>query len=221
MEAQHTFDWYRKRLGNFTGSKVGSLMQKGRGEDFGQTAKKYIFKVLSERNINSKVLADDALFSMFLEHCSKRSKSISWGNEQEPYARVAFDLQKNTLTQEYGFIAHPTIANFGSSPDGAVCTMDGELFAGLEIKCPDFENYEMYRNVIVDATSLKSVNAEYYYQCVSHCMVLGVDKCYFVAYNPFHKQPLHIVEIYANIEDIELIRERVELANDFINNLIN
>lgn len=28
MEAQHSIEWFRKRLGNFTGSQVGLLMKK-------------------------------------------------------------------------------------------------------------------------------------------------------------------------------------------------
>ena len=37
---QHSLDWYRARLGKFTGSQVGRLMKSGRGKDeyFGKDA---------------------------------------------------------------------------------------------------------------------------------------------------------------------------------------
>lgn len=45
MEAQHSIEWFRKRLGNFTGSQVGLLMKKGRTDYFSDTAKTYIYQV--------------------------------------------------------------------------------------------------------------------------------------------------------------------------------
>jgi predicted phage-related endonuclease len=56
---------------------------------------------------------------------------MAWGTEQEPFARAAYELIKDALVQEVGFVLHPSISEAGASPDGLV----GE-FGLLEIKCP-------------------------------------------------------------------------------------
>lgn len=43
MEAQHTIEWYRKRLGCITGSECGVLMKSGRNDRFSDAAKTYIY----------------------------------------------------------------------------------------------------------------------------------------------------------------------------------
>lgn len=44
MEAQHTIEWYRKRLGCITGSECGVLMKSGRNGCFSDAAKTYIYQ---------------------------------------------------------------------------------------------------------------------------------------------------------------------------------
>ena len=55
---QHSVDWYKCRLGHFTGSQVGRLMKKGRGKDaeWSADALTYIKEVVAERLINPIVL---------------------------------------------------------------------------------------------------------------------------------------------------------------------
>ncbi len=50
MEAQHSLEWYRKRLGKVTGSRVGDLMKPGKKKEdlFGDTAKSYIYQLAAE-----------------------------------------------------------------------------------------------------------------------------------------------------------------------------
>jgi putative phage-type endonuclease len=63
---------------------------------------------------------------------SYSNASMAWGNEQEPFARAAYEAKANVLVDEVGFILHPTIAGCGASPDGLVG--DSGL---VEIKCPN------------------------------------------------------------------------------------
>ena len=49
MEAQHTIEWYRKRLGCITGSECGVLMKSGRNDRFSDAAKTYIYQIAGER----------------------------------------------------------------------------------------------------------------------------------------------------------------------------
>ena len=64
--AQHTDDWYKARLGYFTGSEIGNLFVNGKGgQMFGETALSYINKVAEERMINPQVLEDEYLFGQY------------------------------------------------------------------------------------------------------------------------------------------------------------
>ena len=93
MEEQHSLEWYRKRLGNFTGSRIGDLMKSSRkaGEIFGDTAKSYIYQVAAERNMNPTIVEDDELFQMYLHQVDIGSKAMRWGNEQEGNARSLYE----------------------------------------------------------------------------------------------------------------------------------
>lgn len=45
MEAQHTIEWYRKRLGCITGSECGVLMKSGRNDRFSDPPKLIFIKL--------------------------------------------------------------------------------------------------------------------------------------------------------------------------------
>jgi hypothetical protein len=59
------------------------------------------------------------------------SKEMQWGLDQEPIARAAYEIKRNTLVETCGFFVHPTVERFGASPDGLVGS------EGLtQFKCP-------------------------------------------------------------------------------------
>ena len=59
------------------------------------------------------------------------SQEMQWGIDQEPFARAAYEIKRNTLTETCGFFVHPTVERFGASPDFLV----GSEGLG-QIKCP-------------------------------------------------------------------------------------
>ena len=217
MNAQRTLNWYRDRLGYFTGSKVGLLMQSSnkKGEIFGQTAKSYIYKVAAERNMNPKIVNDDYAFEVYLNHVGFSSKAIEWGIEQEENARDAYIKKTKNNIVEVGSCRHKTIKYFASSPDGFCCDDDNDKGC-IEIKCPNQETYIKYVTEINDAESLLKIEPIYYYQCMSHLMCTKSNWVDFTPYCPFQKKPIHIVRILPNKESFNLIEERVNLANEFI-----
>ena len=87
--AQHEISWFRARMGKITGSKVSDIMKTGRkaGEAFSDTAKTYLYQVAGERLFNQDFLADDDVFSDYIDETSVTSKAIRWGTEQEDAAR--------------------------------------------------------------------------------------------------------------------------------------
>ena len=219
-EEQHSLEWFRKRLGNFTGSQVGLLMKKGRSDYFSDTAKSYIYQVAAERSMNPAIVEDNDLFNDYLCKVSISSKSMQWGNEQEANARELYSKITGFDITEVGSCKHPTIEHFASSPDG-IFEVGGRIIGCIEIKCPNQNTYMKYRSEISDNKSLLSVKYEYYYQCMAHMMCLGAEWCDFVVYNPFQLSPIGITRIVADESVFREIEERVVKANQIVKDLIN
>lgn len=222
MEAQHTLEWYRKRLGKITGSRVGDLMKSGRKKDdfFGDTAKSYIYQLASERDMNPNIIEDDELFEMYLQQVGFSSKAIEWGNQQEENARQLYIKNTGRNMVETGLCVHPTIPNFGSSPDGYYYGDDGEK-GTLEVKCPSQNTFMKYKVEIRDNASLLLVKPEYFFQCQSHMMVTGASWCDFVVYCPFQRNPIHTTRIFPDGSCFDMIENRIRIANDIIDELID
>jgi len=218
---QHSLGWFRSRLGNFTGSQVGDLMQGGRkkGELFGQTAMSYIYSVAATRYMNNKIVEDDALFQDYLDVVNVSSRAMEWGTMQEVNARALYAKIKGARVKERGLAEHPSIPFFASSPDGYVEKDKDGLSGCVEIKCPSQSTYMRYRAEVSDNDTLKAANKNYYYQCQAHMMCCDADYTDFVAYCPFQAQPIHIVRITPCKEDCDAIEERINKANDFIETL--
>ena len=119
MEAQRTLEWYRKRLGCFTGSRIGDLMKANRsGNGFGECAMNYIYQVAGERMLNPAMINDDGFFSDYITQTDISTKQMRWGTENEPDARRIYELKTGRRVVEVGLCKHPTIAHFAASPDG-------------------------------------------------------------------------------------------------------
>lgn len=221
MEAQHTLEWYRKRLGKITGSRVGDLMKSSRKKDemFGDTAKSYIYQLAAERNMNPAIVEDDESFDMYLQQVGFSSKAIEWGNIQEENARRLYIKITGRNMVETGLCVHPNIPNFGSSPDGYYYGENGEKGV-LEIKCPNQNTFMKYKIEATDNAGLLSVKPEYFFQCQSHMMVTGANWCDFVVYCPFQSNPIHIVRINPDYSCFAMIEKRICAANEIINELI-
>lgn len=218
MEEQHSLEWFRRRLGFITGSKVGDLMKTSRkaGEVFGDTAKTYLYQLAAERSMNQEIIEDDDLFTLYIQQVEASSKAMRWGNEQEEHARRLYSKITGRCISEVGSCRHDIIPYFASSPDG-ICE---EEKGCLEIKCPIQSTFMKYKSEIHDNDSLKDVNPTYFYQCMSHMMCTDSDWTDFIIYCPFQKDPINIVRIYPDDKVFQELETRIELANEFIENLI-
>ena len=211
---QRTYDWHRARLGHWTGSEIHKLMQHGRkkGETFGETAKSYIIKVLSERMLSADVVADDELFGLYLNQVSSWSKAMEWGAEHEIEARKLYEKKTGNEVTDVSSVAHESIEFYAASPDGIVMKADKVI----EVKCPLPETFVRYKLMIGDADDLKAVKPEYYWQTMAEMDCTGAKACDFVVYNPFMGKPIHIATIERDNEAIETIHNRIEEAEDYI-----
>lgn len=218
---QRTLDWYRVRLGNITGSMVGVLMKEGRNDTFSETAKAYLYQLAAERSMNPVIVNDDELFEMYLYQVDVTTKAMRFGTEQEGKARELYERIANVHVGEVGSCKHPFIPHFASSPDGYYPNEKSGGHVCLEIKVPNQATFMKYREEIGDNDSLLRVKPEYFYQCMAHMMVTGADETHFVAFNPFQNDPMHIVQILPDDKVFAKMEERIMLANQFIDNIIN
>lgn len=116
---QQSEEWFTARIGRVTGSRVKDVMAKGRGKEPSATRKNYMMELLCERLTGSRSE-------------SFTSAAMQRGTDLEPFARMAYELDRGLMVVETGLILHPQIDGFGASPDG----LSGN--AGLlEIKCPN------------------------------------------------------------------------------------
>ena len=222
---QRSLEWHRLRCGCITGSKVADIMKSGRKKDeiFSETAKAYLFQVAGERLFNPAFLNDDDIFQDYIDQVSVSTKAMQWGSDQEDAAKSLF-MQMNfpeCEITELSSCKHDTIPYFAASPDGAIYGRDGENIKIIEVKCPNINTYMKYRTLIHDAVSLKETESKYYWQMMAEMSCTGATSGIFITYCPWLSKPIHWAESERVEDDIKLMEDRVILANDFINEIIN
>lgn len=116
---QQSEEWFTARIGRVTGSRVKDVMAKGRGKEPSATRRNYMMELLCERLTGNRAEG----FT---------SSAMQRGTELEPFARMAYELDRGLMVVETGLVLHPSIDGFGASPDG-LSGSDGLL----EIKCPN------------------------------------------------------------------------------------
>jgi exodeoxyribonuclease (lambda-induced) len=211
---QRSLQWYRARLGNFTGSSIHKLISKK--NELTKTALSYVFEVAAERCLASKIVNGDEEFAEYLETVSVTTKAMQFGIDMEDLARATYEMMTGDKVIETGSVAHRDIMHYAASPDGIVPVEDRII----EIKVPKPATFCEYRTLIHDAASLKSVKPEYYWQMMSEMDCTEASSGHFVTFNPYMKEPIHIATIERCQEDIDIIHERIALAEEYINNNI-
>lgn len=224
---QGTYDWFRARLGYITSSMVSKVMLAPKAtksnptpEAFSDTAKGYLYQVASERNLRQQVIDDDTQFEEYLYRVELSNKAIRYGQENEDVARKVYEMRTHSEVAQAGFILHPVISHYGDSPDGIVVDENGKPVGALEIKCPKPDTFMRYKATIHNADELKSEKPEYYWQCQSHCECNNVQWCDFVFFDKMQRNGFVCLRIERNEEDIALMKERIVLANAFIDSLL-
>lgn len=191
---QRTIEWHQQRLGKFTGSEIYKLMGvKG----LGKTGETYIYeKIAEELTGESKEMP--------------QTTAMKWGVELEQMAKeyyeIAFDCKVKDIAL-YKSKKYPE--HVGASPDGEV---NSEY--GIEIKCPyDSANHVKYMD-IKNASDLKKIKNEYYWQIVLNLHCSGLKYWKFISFDPRFTGALrmYVVEITPPEEDFKLLEKRLEEA---------
>lgn len=158
MMDQRSEEWFAARLGKVTASRVADLMAKTKTGPSASRAN-YMADLIVERltGIRPEGFTNAAM---------------QWGTDTEPQARAAYEFLTDATVVEEGFCLHPTIADFGASPDGLI----GD--AGLiEIKCPNTAAH-------IEVLLTGSVPGKYETQMQAQMACTGRAWCDYVSFDP-------------------------------------
>jgi putative phage-type endonuclease len=159
MIEQGTPEWQALRVGKLTASRVADMLATVKtGES------------MSRKNLRADLIAERLTGN---KTDSYSNSAMNWGVETEPQARVAYEVFSYNFVDQVAFVDHPTIANFGCSPDGLVGD-DGLI----EIKCP-------YSTAIhLEYIETRKPPSKYMTQMMSQMSVNGRKWCDFVSFDP-------------------------------------
>ena len=196
---QGSEDWLKERAGKFTGSKFVDVM--ARSKKTGEPLKAYfdlIWQIVAERLTGEPTEQVTA-------------KSLQWGNDIEPYAREAYELETGCFVEQSGFLLHPDYEYAGCSPDGLVGN-DGII----EMKCPKSPTIHLER-------FLSGVPDEYMPQIQGNLWVTNRNWCDFVSYDPRMPEQYRLLIKRVNRDDIYIkhLEQYVIEAESKVNELIN
>ena len=150
--------WKQVRLGHVTASAVADVMSRGKERE-SESRAKYRMKLVAERLTGE---SQDTYSNSYMD----------WGKEQEQFAAIAYEVEKDVLVEKTGFWKHPTIQWVGVSPDRLVGE-DGLI----EIKCPATTTHLGY---LLDG----KVPTKYVKQIQCQLWVTGRKWCDFVSFDP-------------------------------------
>lgn len=185
MIEQGTPEWHQLRLGKVTASRVSDVMAKIKT---GESA--------SRKNYRAELVVQ-RLTGMPSE--SFTNAAMEWGTATEPMARIAYEIEKDVLVEQVGFIEHPTIAMFGCSPDGLA--HDGMI----EIKCPNSATHIEY---LTD----NKAPAKYINQMQCQMAVTGRKWCDFVSFDPRLPEDLQLFVVRVPRDDKYIGTMEVEVV---------
>ena len=163
-------EWLQARAGLVTASRISDILARVKT---GEAA--------SRRNYKAQIVAE--ILTGQPQESGFTSQEMRWGTEQEPYARAAYEIQKNVMVDQVGLVLHPTIARCGASPDGLV-DPDGLV----EIKCPNTATH--IENLIA-----KAAPAHYHNQMLWQMACTGRAWCDFVSFDPRMPERLQILVV--------------------------
>lgn len=193
---QGSDEWAQARCGMVTASRCGDVVAMKKGVE-----------LAARRNYRSELTCEILTGVPYPQYISKE---MQWGIDQEPFARAAYELQKDVLVETCGFILHPGVDRFGASPDGLVGE-DGLI----QIKCPNTSTHLAWM-------LSGSIPVEHMPQMLGEMSCTQRAWCDFVSYDP--RLPEHL-QLYVRrfVRDAKLIavlEREVEHFNQELDELL-
>ena len=152
-------EWFAARCGKVTASRIADIIARNKDGGEKAEAKTYRAELVAERLSG-------------LPTPSFSNAAMRWGTETEPAARLAYEALTGNAVVETGFVAHPSIAMTGASPDGLV-----EHDGLIELKCP---NTLTHINYLTNGLP----PAQYCPQMLWQMECTGRDWCDFASFDP-------------------------------------
>ncbi len=182
-------EWFAARCGLVTASRVADVVARTK-TGWSASRVNYMAQLVAERLTGN--VAE-----------SFTSAAMQWGTETEPAAREAYSFYHDSEVEQAGFVAHPSIAEAGASPDGLVGT------AGLiEIKCPNTATH-------IDTLLGQEVPGNYLTQIQWQLACTGREWCDFVSFDPRMPEAMRLF-VKRVPRDDERIAELEAAVTDFL-----
>ena len=184
MTPEEKAAWLSSRCGKLTASRMFQVLDMTAKGAEGAKRKALKIELLAER------LTGDAAPHFV-------NSFMQWGIEQEPAAKAAYELSSGQMIVPCGFFDHPTIAEFGATPDGLI---PGGV---IEFKCPQTTTH-------VGWLLAGGVPDAHKPQILAQLACAGRERAVFVSYDPRVRDPrrqLHVAEWTPKREEIEEIEE--------------
>lgn len=162
---QGTDEWKQARAGRATGSRASDILATIKSGE-AASRRDYRMQLIAERLTGAP---QDSGFT---------NAEMLWGNEQEPFARIAAESAKGYMVRETGFLS--------LDDHFAGCSLDGDVnnFEGIiEIKCPKTATHLSYLRY-------GQVPDKYLPQIKHNLLVSGAQWCDFVSFDP--RLPEHL-----------------------------
>ena len=173
-----------RRCGKGTGSRMAAMMAfLKNGKESAERAA-YKVELLAER------LTGDTVPHFV-------NSFMLWGLEQEPHAKAAYELASGQMIVPCGFFDHPSIADFGATPDGLI--PDGVI----EFKCPQTTTH-------ITWMLAGGVPEQHRPQILSQLACTGRTRAVFVSYDPRIKDErkrLYVAEWTPERAEIEAVEQ--------------
>jgi putative phage-type endonuclease len=167
---QETDAWLAARAGNFTASRAADLMARTRSGPSASRAN--LIATLAVERITGECVA------------TYTNAAMQRGTELEAEARDAYSFERAVTVTETGYVAHPTLAHVGASPDGLIDD-DGLV----ELKCPA----SMQKHL--DALRSGAHATEYRWQLQHQLLVTGREWVDAVSYDPRYPDGLQLAVV--------------------------
>lgn len=151
--------WLSSRCGKLTGSRMAEAMEMTKAGKPSAARVKLMHEILAER------MTGDAVPHYVSDY-------MRWGIDQESSAKAAFELQSGELLTACGFYDHPSIDNFGATPD-SVLGAD----AVVEFKCPQTTTHIAWKLA-------GEVPEQHRAQILAQLACTGRTRAVFVSYDP-------------------------------------
>jgi putative phage-type endonuclease len=188
--------WVRERIGKLTASRMGDVMAMTKAGKPSEARLAYLKQLVAER-------MTDSAQEFYV------TAAMQWGIDNEPLAAEEYESLTGEIVVPAPFVPHPTIQNFGASPDRFVGS-DGLI----EIKCPASVNY-------VEWMRTQEIPERHRWQMLAQLACTRRQWCDFVAYDPrvVYGPPIWIKRFEPRPDDIAAVEEAARTFLDEVDQL--